>query len=48
MLEQELQGEKVLKVVLRKCIENKVDIGSMAEGKCLEMLKESYGYIYKE
>ena len=38
--EQELQDEKVLKVVLKKCFENKTDIGSMAEGKCLEMLME--------
>lgn len=38
--EQELQDEKVLKVVLKKCFENKTDIGSMAEGKCLEMLTE--------
>lgn len=38
--EQELQDEKVLKDVLKKCFENKADIGSMAEGKCLEMLTE--------
>ena len=38
--EQELQDEKVLKVVLKKCFENQTDIGSMAEGKCLEMLTE--------
>lgn len=38
--EQELQDEKVVKVILKKCFENKEDIGSMAEGMCLEMLKE--------
>ena len=38
--EQELQDEKVVKVILKKCFENKEDIGSMAEGMCLEMLTE--------
>ncbi|MCI9034552.1 MAG: LlaJI family restriction endonuclease [Lachnospiraceae bacterium] len=38
--EQELQDETVLRVVLKKCFESKADIGSMAEGKCLEMLTE--------
>lgn len=38
--EQELQDEKVVKVILKKCFENKEDIGSMAEGVCLEMLTE--------
>lgn len=36
--EQELQDEKVLKVILKKCFEGKEDIYSMAEGKNLEML----------
>ena len=40
MSEQELQDEKVVKVILKKCFENKEDIGSMAEGMCLEMLTE--------
>lgn len=38
--EQELQDEKVVKVILKKCFENKEDIASMAEGMCLEMLTE--------
>ena len=38
--EQELQDETVLRVVMKKCFENKADIGSMAEGKCLDMLAE--------
>jgi hypothetical protein len=46
--EQELQDEKILKVVLKKCFENKDDIGSMAEGKCLEMLTEKVMELVKE
>lgn len=38
--EQDLQDEAVLRIVMKKCFENKADIGSMAEGKCLEMLTE--------
>lgn len=38
--EQELQDEKVFKDILKKCFEDKEDIGSMAEGKSLEMLLE--------
>lgn len=38
--EQELQDKKVLKVLLKKCFENKADIASMVEGQCLEMLTE--------
>ncbi len=40
LTEQELQDETVFRVVMKKCFENKDDIGSMAEGKCLEMLTE--------
>ena len=36
--EQELQDETVLKMVLKRCFENKDDISSMAEGKSLEKL----------
>ena len=38
--EQELQDEKVLKVILKKCFEGKEDIDSIAEGKNFEMLLE--------
>lgn len=38
--EQELQDETVLRVVMKRCFENKADIDAMAEGKCLEMLTE--------
>ena len=46
--EKELQNEKVIIDILRKCFEDKEDIASMAEGDNLEMLVEkSYG-ISKE
>ena len=38
--EAELKDEKVLKVVLKKCIESKSDIKSMADGKSLDMLTD--------
>ena len=38
--EAELRDEKVLKVVLKKCIESKSDIKSMADGKSLDMLTD--------
>lgn len=38
--EQELQEKRALKVALKKCFENKADIGFMTEGKYLEMLTE--------
>lgn len=38
--EAELRDEKVLKVVLKKCIETKSDIKSMADGRSLDMLTD--------
>ena len=38
--EKELQDEKVIIDILRKCFEGKEDIASMAEGDNLEMLVE--------
>lgn len=38
--EAELRDEKVFKVVLKKCIESKSDIKSMADGKSLDMLTD--------
>ena len=38
--EAELKDEKVLKVVLKKCIESKSDIKPMADGKSLDMLTD--------
>lgn len=38
--EAELKDEKVLKVVLKKCIESKSDIKSMADGRSLDMLTD--------
>ena len=38
--EAELKDEEVLKVVLKKCIESKSDIKSMADGKSLDMLTD--------
>lgn len=38
--EVELRDEKVLKVVLKKCIESKSDIKPMADGKSLDMLTD--------
>ena len=38
--EKELQNEKVIIDILRKCFEDKEDIASMAEGDNLEMLVE--------
>lgn len=38
--EKELQDEKVIIDILRKCFENKEDIASMVEGDNLEMLVE--------
>lgn len=38
--ETELNDEKVLKEVLKKCIESKSDIKSMADGKSLDMLTD--------
>ena len=35
-----LKDEKVLKVVLKKCIESKADIKSMADGRSLDMLTD--------
>lgn len=46
--EQELQDENVLKVVLKKCFENKTDIASMSEGQCLEMLTEKIIELVRE
>ena len=40
MSEKELQDEKVIIDILRKCFEDKEDIVSMAEGDNLEMLVE--------
>lgn len=38
--EAELRDEKVLKVVLKKCIETKSDIKSMADGRSLDILTD--------
>lgn len=38
--EKELQNEKVIIDILRKCFEDKEDIASMVEGGNLEMLVE--------
>jgi hypothetical protein len=38
--EKELQDEKVIIDILRKCFEDKEDIVSMAEGDNLELLAE--------
>ena len=38
--EAELRDEKVLKVILKKCIESKSDIKSMTDGKSLDMLTD--------
>mgnify|MGYP004697620781 CR=1 FL=1 len=38
--ETELRNEKVLKAVLKKCIESKTDIKSMANGRSLDMLTD--------
>ena len=38
--EKELQDEKIIEVILRKCFEDKEDIESMAERDNLEMLVE--------
>ena len=38
--EAELRDEKVLKVVLKKCIESKSDIKPMADGTSLDMLTD--------
>ena len=40
MSEKELQDEKVIIDILRKCFEDKEDIASMVEGENLEMLVE--------
>lgn len=40
LLEAELKDEKVLKVVLKECIESKSDIKSMADGMSLDMLTD--------
>lgn len=38
--ENELQDEKIISVILRKCFEDKEDIASMVEGDNLELLVE--------
>ena len=38
--EKELQDEKIISVILRKCFEDKEDIASMVEGDNLEQLVE--------
>ena len=38
--EEELKDEKILKVLLKKCIESKSDIKSMAYGSSLDMLTD--------
>ena len=46
--EAELKDEKVLKVVLKKCIESKSDIKSMADGKSLDMLTDKIMELVKD
>ena len=46
--EKELQDEKVIIDILRKCFEDKEDIVSMAEGDNLEMLVEKVMELVRE
>ena len=46
--EAELRDEKVLKVVLKKCIESKSDIKPMANGKSLDMLTDKIMELVKD
>ncbi|MEE0295030.1 MAG: hypothetical protein UDT09_11360, partial [Eubacterium sp.] len=46
--EKELQDEKIISVILRKCFENKVDIVSMTEGDNLELLVEKVMELVRE
>ena len=46
--EAELKDEKVLKVVLKKCIESKADIKSMAVGRSLDMLTDKMMELIRE
>ena len=46
--EKELQDEKVIIDILRKCFKDKEDIASMAEGDNLEMLVEKVMELIRE
>ena len=46
--EAELKDEKVLKVVLKECIESKSDIKSMADGMSLDMLTDKIMELVKD
>ena len=46
--EKELQNEKVIIDILRKCFEDKVDIVSMTEGDNLELLVEKVMELIRE
>lgn len=46
--EKELQNEKVIIDILRKCFEDKEDIASMAEGDNLELLVEKVMELVRE
>ena len=46
--EKELQDEKVIIDILRKCFEDKEDIASMAEGDNLELLVEKVMELVRE
>ena len=46
--EKELQDEKVIIDILRKCFEDKEDIASMVEGENLEMLVEKVMELVRE
>ena len=46
--EKELQNEKVIIDILRKCFEDKEDIASMVEGDNLELLVEKVMELVRE
>lgn len=45
---RDMRDEKVLKVVLKKCIESKSDIKPMANGKSLDMLTDKIMELVKD